>query len=283
MLHSTRLQAVRMDTRVAAWLAERPEGRVHSEFSRACNLAWGAYLISLVPPAYGMMPGGVAVAYAGGFRPGEPVFWDGERLHGAGQTVSLSGAAPWTNKRPVSHPVCSQEFLGGMTEVALRQGRGELVRLLAPGAAPAGGWSSFAVGPVHALLEALRTGRHAALAEVASSLVGLGEGLTPSCDDLLLGVLAVLHYGGAPGFAPLAAAVRAHAAGTTPVSANYLRQAADGGFSEKIETAALALLSEGDAPAAAAALIESGHSSGTDSLVGIIMAGRISARSAPDR
>lgn len=174
MLRSPRLQAVRMDNRVAAWLAERPEGRVHSEFSRACNLAWGAYLISLVPRAYGMMPGGVAVAYAGGFRPGEPVFWDGERLQGAGQTVSLSGAAPWTNQ---------------------------------PGGAPAGGWSSFALAPVQALLEALRTGRHAALA----------------------------------------------------------------------------LLSEGDAPSAAAALTESGHSSGTDSLVGIIMAGRISARSAPDR
>jgi len=269
------LQAVRMDIRVADWLAGRPEGRVHSLFSRACNLAWGAHLISLVQPAYGMVPGGVAVAYEGGFRPGEPVVWDGERLRGAGQTVSLSGAALWTNKSPLSHPHCSQELWGGMTEVALHQGRGELVRLLSPGAAPAGGWCSFAQGRMEALLEALRAGRHAALAEATRSLVGLGEGLTPSCDDFLLGLLAVLYYAGAPGYAPLADAVRRHVAGTTPVSANYLRLAADGGFSERIETAALALLSNGDAPAAAAALIASGQSSGTDSLVGIIMAGRI--------
>jgi len=94
------------------------------------------------------------------------------------------------------------------------------------------------------------------------------------------GLLAALHYGRAGLSQAQTQAVRrladeavSLAPGTTPVSANYLRLAAAGGFSERLESTALALLApdEGDVAGAARSLIEIGHSSGTDSLVGLLL------------
>ena len=97
-------KALRVSAQVLAWVGQQPEGRVHSVFARACNLAWGDHLISLTMPEYGMVPGGVAVALTGeggwGFLPGEPVFWDaaGQRLLGTRTGVDLAGAPLWANR-----------------------------------------------------------------------------------------------------------------------------------------------------------------------------------------
>jgi hypothetical protein len=177
--------------------------------------------------------------------------------------------------------------LAELAGVVRQYGRGELARALAvwPPAFPAepadpSRWSSFAWAPLRTLLEALTDGDAEAVPAALRPVVGLGEGLTPSCDDFLLGLEAVLYYGRnllGPRQVVYALRLGAEAArlarGTTPVSANYLRLAARGGFSERLEAVALALLADagGDAAAGARMLIEIGHSSGTDSLVGLIL------------
>lgn len=288
-------RALRVAAQVLTWVGERPQGRVHSVFAKACNLAWGDWLISLVRPDLGMVPGGVAVAFTGdedwGFLPGEAVCWDpaGGRLVGRRTAVDLSGAAVWMNQGPITEPVAvdriAQRF-AAMSRQVRTEGRGELVQVMVtdPPSFPAAGdplcWSSHAWGPMTALLSALGAGDGEGLQRPLGALIGLGEGLTPSGDDFVTGLLALLHYGrrllGEPqaeAGCRLAAEAERLAVTTTPVSANYLRLAAAGGFSERLEAAALALLAPGgsDAADAACRLMQIGHGSGTDALVGLLL------------
>jgi hypothetical protein len=291
-------KALRVAAPVRVWVEQQPEGRVHSVFAKACNLAWGDEWISLVLPEYGMVPGGIAVALTGeggwGFRPGEAVRWDAARQclfsTGSGTGIDFAGAPLWANRGRVASvapaPV-RHARLASLAGVVRADGRGELARAFSgwPPTFPADRdplqWCSYAWEPMQAMLHALTTGDADGVAEAVRPLVGLGEGLTPSGDDFLVGLLAALHYGG-NGLRSMQVACRLRlgaeaaklgARATTPVSANYLRQAAGGSFSERLETVAVALLSEegGDYAAAARLLIDTGHSSGTDSLVGLML------------
>jgi hypothetical protein len=276
------IQALRVAVQVPEWLERRREGRVHSRFAGACNLAWGDDLISLVLPAHGMVPGGMTVALLRGLCQGAPVTWDAGRqaLQCGDVAIGLSAAEVWSNLSPLDElapaPLLT-ERLRQVAELVRQQGRGTLARALS--GAPTT-WGGYALQQVRGLCQAVRTGDTIRACDTLGRILGLGEGLTPTGDDCLIGLLAVLHFGsvGMNGAqAPCARRLAAEAArraprATTPISAGCLRLAAHGGFSERAEAAVLGLLAaeSGDWLAAASALIASGHSSGTDTLVGIL-------------
>ena len=115
------------------------------------------------------------------------------------------------------------------------------------------------------------------------ALVGLGEGLTPSGDDFLVGLLAVLHLTGflpcradAPVQAQLCECVRL---GTSQLSGEFLRCAFAGHFAEPLIMLVRALCApEADAWMGHAATLASvGHSSGVDAMVGIALGCRLLA------
>ena len=114
---------------------------------------------------------------------------------------------------------------------------------------------------------------------VATALVGLGQGLTPSGDDLLVGCLAWLaRRPEARAWRDgLAEALRPRLATTTPVSRHYLIEALAGRFSEPMALLADALdaprpaLPVGKAVEAALAI---GASSGVDGVAGLLAAAR---------
>jgi hypothetical protein len=118
-----------------------------------------------------------------------------------------------------------------------------------------------------------------ALRRVAAALVGLGQGLTPSGDDLLVGCLAWLARrpearGRRDG---LADALRPRLAATTPVSRHYLLEALAGRFSEPLVLLADAI--DALRPAvpverAAEAALATGASSGADGIAGLLAAAR---------
>src|SRR5262252_5629193 len=121
------------------------------------------------------------------------------------------------------------------------------------------------------------------LLTLVKALVGLGEGLTPSGDDFLVGLLAVLHL---HGFLPCSAASPVHAQfcqcirlGTSQLSGEFLRCAFEGHFAEPLVMLVRALCTPAtDAwPAHAATLATVGHSSGVDAMVGIALGGRLLA------
>jgi hypothetical protein len=120
-----------------------------------------------------------------------------------------------------------------------------------------------------------------ALLPLVKALVGLGEGLTPSGDDFLVGLLAVLHV---TGFLPCRAAssvgeqfCECVRLGTSQLSGEFLRCAFAGHFAEPLVLLVRALCApEADAwPTHAATLAAVGHSSGVDAMVGIALGCRL--------
>lgn len=114
---------------------------------------------------------------------------------------------------------------------------------------------------------------------IASSLVGLGNGLTPSGDDVLLGVLAVLRFliesgVAAPFFTKFTDAVVKLADGnTTDTSLKYLRCAGQGRFSLPLIASVRSLGEAGHAidMANLERLVSTGDTSGSDMLSGIVL------------
>ena len=121
------------------------------------------------------------------------------------------------------------------------------------------------------------------LLTLVKALVGLGEGLTPSGDDFLVGLLAVLHV---TGFLSCSVASPVHEQfcqcvrlGTSQLSGEFLRCAFEGHFAELLVMLVRALWAPAtDAwPAHAATLAAVGHSSGVDAMVGIALGCRLLA------
>lgn len=106
-------------------------------------------------------------------------------------------------------------------------------------------------------------------------LIGLGWGLTPTCDDYMAGLLAALWAGkGYPRekLLALGEGLWARSAGrTTAVSAEFFRWAARGYFSRGILDLLACVLKDDAAglPEAMRRLLSVGHSSGCDTLMGI--------------
>ena len=121
------------------------------------------------------------------------------------------------------------------------------------------------------------------LLTLVKALIGLGEGLTPSGDDCLVGLLAVLHvtgslscHTGSPAREQFYECVRL---GTSQLSGEFLRCAFEGHFAEPLVllVRALCALATDAWPAHAATLAAVGHSSGVDAMVGIALGCRLLA------
>jgi hypothetical protein len=118
----------------------------------------------------------------------------------------------------------------------------------------------------------------------ATQVVGLGDGLTPSGDDLLVGLLAVVH---ATGHLETVLPVSEHYcllqhvyANTTDLSVEFLRCALEGHFAEPLALLVRALCADtlADWQEYAAVLATVGHSSGIDAMVGVVLGGWILVR-----
>jgi hypothetical protein len=104
-------------------------------------------------------------------------------------------------------------------------------------------------------------------------LLGLGTGLTPSGDDLLCGALIALHAIGQVEAAGDLSAGISTAAGlaTSPLSAAFLRAAAEGQGSEPLHETIIALLENRSIARPLEAVARIGHTSGWDALAGAVL------------
>jgi len=169
------------------------------------------------------------------------------------------------------------ESRGGFHEIFLR-------RLGVPSAACPDAFSGFLAerGEVVAasLTREIRRGDWEAMARRARECAGEGIGLTPAGDDFLAGVLAALRYHGHSGGRPapsqrlLDGLARAAGSRTTPFSAFLLAGAARGLVGAPF-SGWLSAVHRGDAESAARLVGEMaavGHSSGLDTLAGMLLA-----------
>jgi hypothetical protein len=124
---------------------------------------------------------------------------------------------------------------------------------------------------------AFRRGKWEPFAETLTGLAGLGQGLTPSGDDFLCGMFAGFNSAGGlkgshPAKAALIAASDAMCRRTHPLSAAFITCAAEGYVSQTVR-ALLGGPEQGfDVNAMAEKIQAIGHSSGIDTLCGIMFA-----------
>jgi len=263
-------------------------GTVHSVFRHTCNIETaGGELVTLLTPIKGNSAHGVKLAHVvdldAWLFAGQAVIMEQAllRVPAAAVLINLSGASVWRGEiAAVRVHACA---------AALRQVRSTLcerggVHGFAPaliGSRPANSAIELALqARLSSALPALAqaTGCHdsAAVAGIAAQLVGLGPGLTPSGDDFLTGYLAALwSRGGAEcgiaallkrldvSFTPLFAR-------TNAISRQMLRDAVQGRFAERLVQLVNAVAHARDVVGATVRTLETGHSSGADTVCGLL-------------
>jgi hypothetical protein len=304
------LQARSLDRRAVAHLQPGAHLSVHSVFERAINLrSRDGALLTLVGRGGGNGPATVVLdallepACSSALNPGLPALVDhaGRVTIGDALVIDVAKATVW--RRPwldrSNRTPSLRKYLALAAGLAYHlqgsQGLGPLLPHLSdllsgPGRAPTdlaslprAAWEALA-----SLLPGWRRGDVEAVASAAKRLVGLGPGQTPSGDDLLAGFIVAERR--ICSFGPRKASPsskRRHAVGqalgtaclqtavgrTTDLGLARLRYAVEGDLDERSELMLAALLSaqRPAVEAAARELLAFGHSSGVDTLVGILL------------
>ena len=263
-------------------------GTVEGVHRHAVNIRWRTGLLTVAHESMGGLPNGIAVdppiaLDQIGIVPGVRVESDGAtlRVPAASVAVLLVGAASWSPTMPVLRGLAARTrieraelALALAADQAPRVGLGPLTAGLAGHRASIGSLGRAAARSLAEVLEALWHGRLERAASAASPLIGLGPGATPSGDDLLVGLAAGLAVTDHPLAGAFAAGVARDAAGlTTSVAESYLHHAGRLEFSERVQTAALAILTgpEAELRDAVSAALAWGATSGVDLLVGLLV------------
>ena len=289
----TTLRAEHIGSRVAL----RPaRATVHSVFRQACNIETDdGSLVTLLASQAGNLPHGIRCVlpepedFQALLEPGQRVaIGEGSlQVQEAGVTVDLSAASLWHCALPAcvinAYSDASFRLLLELRAILREQApAGGLVPLLLRDEVPS---SALDHALQRRLLRALPTLREASLVSDASlaaqaleQLVGLGPGLTPSGDDFIVGYLAALctrrstERGSRLLLTGLIAFVTGLAARTNLISRQFILDALAGEVSEHLAELVRALCLQDDARfrAFASRVAGIGHSSGADSLVGLL-------------
>jgi len=280
------LRAISADSRLLRGLrGPARRARVHSVFARVINVDLGeCRLLTLAHRDSDDAPDSVVTDLDAwclpGIAPGvEARVSAGEIDLGSAARVVLEHARPWRGRLPeLAHDL-------GMLNMNLplafehleRHGRGLVVGCAACGSA--GGFEAIVVTRFRTLVDDLlraiaRDDAHEAVAH-ANRLLGLGTGLTPSGDDVLLGLLAALNTdrNTRRRFRALRAHVAQHAGERTHlVSAAALRHAANGRVRASVAGLCGALMHEapGGALRALNRVLSIGSGSGSEIAFGVL-------------
>jgi hypothetical protein len=260
--------------------------RVQSVYRSAVNIRTPDGLLTLASPAGGGLPNGILADLGADWRtlgvePGMAVTaTDGEiRVPDAGLAIRIAAAPRWSPRfrtSPGAVELASARWrrrTGAAALVARARASGAGLAGLLGGGRPDDAGPAIGRRVVERLVPALRSGDRGAAARHARELIGLGPGLTPSGDDVLVGIEAALHALAHPSAGFVALALDAVELRTTELAATYLRHAAAGEFAERLHALVGALVGSDDAaiPAAIARSVAWGATSGTDCLVGVLI------------
>lgn len=199
--------------------------------------------------------------------------------------VSLDMRAPWLPPAPEGAPGPLPDRLGRLAELTSKippaRPAGEisalLPRILEPASVDqdASGESERARS-MRRLRRGLQTGNADNVASELAGFLGLGLGLTPSGDDLIIGLLLAIHRWGMQGWGAASRSklyreiIRAAYERTSTISSNLIECAAAGGADERLLHAVDHLWSGYPSRAEAlAGLLDWGASSGADALAGM--------------
>jgi hypothetical protein len=271
-------------------------GSVHSVYRQACNVELNdGALVTLLGAEPGNLPHGIRCLlpepedFQVWLRPGQAVAGDGLllRIPEAAVAIDLSGAAHWR---------CGLDgcAIDPDAEASVRALRA--ARLVLQQQAPQGGFAPLLLqdvvpdSPLERVMQKRLRQTLPALGRAGSSfdcgaaaqalerLTGLGPGLTPSGDDFIVGYLAALYARRSrepmlrPYLAGLIAPLTRLAAAANAISRQFMLNALAGEFSESLAQVALAIAARDELllQQSTARLVRVGHSSGADSLAGLL-------------
>ncbi len=282
-----RLVAQSLTPAVRTWLHTARHVRILHVFEGACNLvADDDSVLSLVTPAIGNGPFNVVVPnvdFTAWIAPTDPVCMQPDRLHVGRLLVNLASAEEWNpfpdwqrlhrhRDRLLAHESVVQRVL---RDHAPASSFAHLVVELSSPLSPIEA-RCLDVARRHwrAMILGLRQMDRDVCLSSAAHLAGLGSGLTPAGDDWLLGCALAAQIGlPTPRAADLMLrAIRLAAAGTTILSAHWLRAAVMGACSAHwhafFEQCLLA--DQHQIYQTALHILRQGHSSGADALAGYV-------------
>lgn len=248
-------------------------GRVHSVFDRAVNLSIGPDLWTIIGDAARLSPFMICLTCPCpasssdvrlGTRPGEAVFARAGFLRIGASVIDCRAASRW------SGATWTTATEGLNARLTLSAGRIRAVAWTEAGAMAAD------------VLGALWSGQPDLLHQRLARTVGRGPGLTPSGDDVIVGILAALTLSPELRDGPrlarkLARALAPHLGTTTEISRHLLVQAGQGRFARPLHELGMALHApapERDLFNAIDRALAVGGTSGADTCMGLICAMR---------
>lgn len=303
MIRRLTLEASSVGEAARSIIASSRSGCTQGVYRGAVNIMLTRGLVSLVPELSERGPLNLTIMAPRssgmrdlGFEVDEPVRVEGGNLLvGDRLAVDLSAAATHSEAPQALRTVgmaALRRNLRAAREAGLKRGRHEGIggllsahigEMAASSAAGQGVFAAAAAHRIDQLVFAVRKDDWQTLDRTVRRMVGLGVGLTPSCDDFLAGMaIFTSFYSASSGTLAetsraIARAISDHVEMTTPLSEAYLRQAARGRGNQRVMALCRALLTSGPHSAAEATerLMTVGETSGTDTLLGVLVAGEI--------
>ena len=289
----------RLGSTAARILGKPCKGNVAAVFDRSIYCLVEGEYVCIGVQSLGMCPlnvitsipvsGGVWSSYS--FHTGMPVFVYPDHVRIGGRfNLKLNGAPIWSPS--LSSDLDYVRIKGGLAALDAQvpkrvpaDGLGRLMLSTVQGAAPFSDLQNYALGP----LDRLRHWLSMALCDPQGNvdpdiptwqnLLGLGPGLTPSGDDLVGGMmLALCRLGQMSNLRTLSTAVaEVVETQTNPISAAHLRSAMNGTGNEAVHRILDVLFSGNsrDLPDALEGIDKVGHTSGWDTLAGIVIVLRL--------
>jgi len=259
------------------------EGKVTSIFERSVHLGSGEMVITL---------GGLDLpAHPFTIRSPNPPgrLRSGQEFRLGKGTLSIPGSCVLEIRDyEVFSPAMKVDTMAGTQEMLLAL---QTARIVVATTSFRNGFHSFVMGgPMHGVItqavlpliqrmgDALRGRDWEGMVAVGAEFGGVGEGLTPSGDDFLVGIIAALHFhrasgGAGPDTRHLEALAERAAERTSPFSGQNIRAAAGGWVADVVEQWLISL-HLGDSEGVKVdthALLSFGHSSGVDTFAGMVM------------
>jgi len=281
---TSRLRAALIAPRAKTWLAQTRQAHVLHSFERVINLVnQEAEVLALASWEFGAGPFTLLLengSFPSGIQVDSPLlvfengFWIGDWLIDAEGTDLWQPTPHWESTR---NNRANYKWAHGIITALLEEHAppDSLARLvlnpLGTFALPARIQQS-AEQNIPMLFSGVAEGNLEALRRASKSLAGLGPGLTPAGDDLLLGVMHGL-WATRPDAAPFTDAIaRAATPRTHVLSAAWLTAAAAGEAAEPWHDllAALAAHDKTQLEASVMRILPTGHTSGADALAGFL-------------
>ena len=262
-------------------LSARTTGTVHSVYRKTINLSFDGTLVALQAAGSPLSPISLITSLTGQemsdlpVSAGQPVSLTADTIHLPETAFCLDAAE---TVETVLMPV-SESDLPSLTaqirSILKHSTKGGFRNILFPSDKPTqlGEQLVLAAAENHMNLcsQKIRLFHYTTAAHSLSSIIGLGIGLTPSGDDFLCGVLAglILRNGTDHPFSTaLQQQITQKLPDTNDISRAFLQCALQGQFSEAV----CSLRHASDAAQLSAAFSAVGHSSGMDTLCGILYA-----------